>query len=75
MANEKLDVKGLKCPMPVLKAKKALEPLAVGDVLEVEATDPGSLADFRAWAKNTGHELLAAEEKGGVYTYRIRKTK
>lgn len=75
MADKVLDVKGLKCPMPVIKAKKAIEEIAVGQVLEVVATDPGSMADFRAWTKNTGHELVAAEESGGVYTYRIRRTK
>lgn len=75
MADRVLDVKGLKCPMPVIKAKKAIEELAVGQVLEVVATDPGSMADFRAWTKNTGHELVSAEEAGGVYTYRIKKAK
>lgn len=75
MAEQVLDVKGLKCPMPVVRAKKAIEALQVGDVLEILATDPGSMADFRAWTKNTGHELLLAEEQDGVYRYRIRKSK
>lgn len=75
MADQTLDVKGLKCPLPVLKAKKAIEGLAVGQVLEVVATDPGSMADFKAWAKNTGHELVDAQEQGGVYTYKIKRSK
>lgn len=75
MADQVLDVKGLKCPMPVIKAKKAIESLEVGQVLEVVATDPGSMADFRAWTKNTGHELVLAEDNGGVYRYQIRRSK
>ncbi len=75
MADQLLDVKGLKCPMPIIKAKKAIETLQVGQVLEVVATDPGSMADFKAWTKNTGHELLLAEEQDGVFRYRIRKTR
>lgn len=73
MADQVLDVKGQKCPMPIVKARKAIEALQVGQVLEVLATDPGSMADFRAWTKNTGHELLLAEESDGVYRYQIRK--
>jgi len=73
MADQLLDVKGLKCPMPIIKAKKAIETLQVGQVLEVVATDPGSMADFKAWTKNTGHELLLAEERDGVFRYQIRK--
>lgn len=74
-ADQTLDVKGMKCPMPVIKAKKAIEELKVGQVLEVVATDPGSMADFQAWTKNTGHELIAAEVKEGFYRYKIKKTK
>lgn len=72
-ADQVLDVRGLKCPMPVVKARKAIDALQPGQVLEVQATDPGSMADFRSWTKNTGHELLTAEESGGIYTYRIQK--
>lgn len=68
-----LDARGMKCPMPVLRAKKEMDGLAAGQVLEVVATDPGSMADFRAWTANTGHELLHAEDEGGVYRFRIRK--
>lgn len=75
MADKTLDVKGLKCPMPVIQARKAIETIAVRQVLEVLATDPGSMADFQAWTKHTGHELLLAEEAGGVYRYHIRRAK
>lgn len=68
-----LDVKGLRCPMPVVRAKKAIDELAPGQVLRVEATDPGSMADFQAWARSTGHELLSVEQVGGTYIYLIRK--
>lgn len=68
-----LDAKGLKCPMPVVKARKAIDTLQAGQVLEVVTTDPGSMADFRSWTKNTGHEMLSAEEQDGVYRYVIRK--
>lgn len=74
-ADQTLDVKGMKCPMPVIKAKKAIEGLEVGQVLEVIATDPGSMADFQAWTKNTGHQLVAAEVTDGFYRYEIKRTK
>lgn len=68
-----LDVKGLACPMPVLRAKKALKALSPGEELEVLATDPGSVADFDAFCATAGHNLVAADESGGVYRYVIRK--
>ena len=58
MATETLDTKGLNCPMPVLKAKKAIKSLNVGDTLEVLGTDPGSVKDFEAFCSATGHKLL-----------------
>ena len=70
-----LDVKGLSCPMPVVKTRKAIDGIAIGQILEVLATDPGSMADFRAWTKHTGHELLLAEERGDTFVYRIRRAK
>lgn len=73
-AREFLDTKGLKCPLPVLKARRAMKPLAVGDVLQVAATDPGSVKDFEAFCKTTGNELLYAREEDGVFTFEIRKT-
>ena len=62
VADRTLDARGLKCPMPVVKTKKEVDTLAVGGVLEVLATDPGSMADIRAWAKSTGNEVLAVEQ-------------
>ncbi|MHA1977757.1 MAG: sulfurtransferase TusA family protein [Candidatus Hodarchaeales archaeon] len=62
--NQTLDARNLSCPMPVLKSKKALKGLEIGQVLEVLATDPGSMADFPAWARSTGQELLLSEELG-----------
>jgi tRNA 2-thiouridine synthesizing protein A len=68
-----LDAKGLACPMPVVKARLEIEKLASGDVLQVLATDPGSVADFDNWTKMSGHDLLESNESDGVYTYLIRK--
>ena len=68
-----LDAKGLACPLPVVKARLAMDPLDAGAVLEVLATDPGSVADFANWSKMSGHELLASEQSDGVYRYLIRK--
>lgn len=58
MTMKRLDVRGAKCPIPIVKAKKEMDSLAVGDVLEVLATDPGSMADFRGWVKTAKHALL-----------------
>lgn len=71
--NATLDAKGLSCPMPVVKARQEIEKIASGELLQVLATDPGSVADFENWTKMTGHQLIASEETGGVYTYLIRK--
>ena len=68
-----LDVKGLACPLPVLRAKKAIKPLPPGEVLEVLATDPGTVEDFKAFCEATGHGLVAWSEADGVYSFRIRK--
>lgn len=70
-----LDAKGLKCPMPVVKTKKEIDQIAVGDVLEVLATDPGSMADITAWAKATGNELLQAKKEDNVFKFYIRRVK
>lgn len=68
-----LDAKGLSCPLPVVKARLEIEKLASGDVLQVMATDPGSVSDFDNWTKMSGHDLLESNEDDGVYTYLIRK--
>lgn len=68
-----LDASGLSCPLPLLKAKLALNGLASGAVLKVTATDAGSQRDFRAFAVLAGHSLLREEVEGGVYRYWLRK--
>ena len=68
-----LDVKGLACPLPVLKAKKRLKGMASGEILVVQATDPGSVRDFRAFAEMTGHELVATSEAGDIFTFELRR--
>ena len=73
MAHQTLDAKGLNCPLPILKAKKALKSLEGGQVLEVLSTDPGSVADFAAFCRTTGNELVEENEADGIYTYLIRK--
>ena len=73
MADNVLDVKGLNCPLPILKTKKALKALAQGDTLEVLSTDPGSVADFQAFCRTTGNELLEHDEDGGVYSFLLQK--
>ena len=74
MADHTLDAKGLNCPLPILKAKKALKSMDGGAVLEVQSTDPGSVADFAAFCRTTGNELVEQNEADGVWTYLIRKT-
>ncbi len=68
-----LDCRGMNCPLPVLKTKKAIMPLASGDVLKVVATDPGSVADMAAFSRQTGHELLDQSEGGGEYVFFFRR--
>ena len=68
-----LDTKGLRCPLPIMKAAKAIREMKKGQTLRVQATDPGSKRDFEGWAKNGGHILLEEKEEGGIYTYTIRK--
>ena len=68
-----LDTKGLRCPLPVLRARKAMKSVAVGEILEVHATDPGSVQDFRTFCETTGDELVKVAEADGVYVFQIRK--
>ena len=68
-----LDTKGMKCPMPILKAKMALNDMTTGQILFVEATDASSVADFDAFCKTTGNELISSDTAGEIYTYTIRK--
>ena len=69
-----LDASGLRCPLPVLKAKKALKAAAPGQVLKVLATDPDSPQDFENFCRTTGDELLSSTQDGDVFVYRIRKS-
>ncbi|MCC0567114.1 sulfurtransferase TusA family protein [Brevibacillus borstelensis] len=73
-ADKTLDCKGLACPMPIVKTKKAMEELQPGQVIEVQATDKGSLADMQGWAKNTGHQYLGTIEEGEVLKHYLRKS-
>jgi tRNA 2-thiouridine synthesizing protein A len=68
-----LDVRGLNCPLPILRAKKALATMQSGQVLKVEATDPGSVRDFQAFAKQTGNALVSHSEAAQVFTFLLRK--
>lgn len=73
-ANVVLDAKGLACPMPIVKTKKAMNNLEAGQVIEVLATDKGSKADMKAWAESTGHQYLGTIEEGGVLKHYLRKS-
>jgi len=73
-ADQTLDCKGLACPMPIVKTKKAMDQLHSGQVIEVQATDKGSLADIQGWAKNTGHHYLGTIQNGDVLKHFIRKS-
>lgn len=72
MADEQLDARGLKCPLPVLKARKALKGLTGGQTLEILATDPGSVADFEAFCSVGGHELLEQTRDRDVFRFIIK---
>lgn len=72
--DQELDATGLNCPLPILRAKKALAGLNAGQVLRVVATDPGSVKDFDAFAKQTGNQLLSSSEEGGKYLFLIKKS-
>ena len=70
-----LDTTGLNCPLPVLKARRALRGLDAGDELEVLATDPGAVKDFQTFAQSTGHSLLEWSETDGVFSFLLRKAR
>jgi len=71
--DQDLDVRGLNCPLPIIKARKAINTLDAGQILRVVATDPGSVKDFEAFAKQTGNELLESSEGSGEFTFRLKK--
>ena len=70
-----LDYKGLACPMPIVKISQVIGSVAVGDVIEVHTTDPGSLADFPAWAKTTGQVILETRQEPGVIKIFVKRQK
>lgn len=72
--DQELDASGLNCPLPILRAKKTLNGMQAGQVLHVIATDPGSVKDFDAFAKQTGNELMESREEGGKFHFLIRKS-
>jgi tRNA 2-thiouridine synthesizing protein A len=74
-ADQTLDCSGMACPMPILKTKKAVDALQLGQVLKMIATDPGSTSDMEAWTKKTGHELVASETEGDKFIFYIKRTK
>ena len=71
--DKELDTRGLNCPLPILKAKKALAEMTSGQLLRVVSTDPGSTRDFMAFAKQTGNELVEQQNVGGDYVHLMRR--
>jgi tRNA 2-thiouridine synthesizing protein A len=71
--DKELDAKGLSCPLPVLRTKKALNELASGQVLKILATDPGSVNDMQAFSRQTGHALLSSSEEDGAFIFYMKK--
>ena len=74
MVDKSLDTRGLNCPLPILKAKKAILDVPAGGKLEVLSTDPGSVADFQAFCRQTKHQLVEQSEDAGVYRFVIQRT-
>jgi tRNA 2-thiouridine synthesizing protein A len=73
MAEHVLNAEGLNCPLPILKAKKALKSVPQGEILEIRATDPGSVADFAAFCNQTGNTLVSSSTEGSVYKFEIKR--
>ena len=71
--DQALDCRGLSCPLPILKTKKQMDAMKSGQVLKMEATDPGSVSDVNAWTRRTGNELVTHSEEGGLYIFYIKK--
>ena len=71
--DQELDASGLNCPLPILRAKKALAGMDTGKVLHIIATDPGSVKDFEAFARQTGNQLMESKEEGGKFLFLIKK--
>ncbi|WP_020619257.1 sulfurtransferase TusA family protein [Paenibacillus daejeonensis] len=73
MADIIVDAKGLACPMPIVKAKKGIDALQSGQTMELHTTDKGSMSDFKAWVNQSKHELIAAREENGIFTFLVKK--
>jgi TusA-related sulfurtransferase len=73
MADKELDTRGLNCPLPILKAKKALADMVSGELLKVVSTDPGSLRDFQAFSRQTGNELVEQQSANGEFIHLLRR--
>ena len=74
-ADKVLDLKGLLCPMPIVKMAKAIKEIEIGQVIEAEASDPGVMADIPAWCKSTGHELVKMEKVEKTIKFWVRRVK
>jgi tRNA 2-thiouridine synthesizing protein A len=69
-----MDLKGLPCPMPVVKVSKGIKEIEIGQVIEALSTDPGSLTDFPAWARTSGNEILGSDQEGDLIRFYIKRT-
>lgn len=74
MADQVLDLKGLSCPLPILRTRKALKDLPTGATLQVLATDPGSVEDFEVYCRTSGNQLIESKHEGDVFTFTIKRT-
>jgi len=72
--DQELDCRGLNCPLPILKTNQTITKMAVGQILRIEASDPGSVSDMQAWSNQTGNELLEHHSEGDIYTYYVKKS-
>jgi TusA-related sulfurtransferase len=72
-ADKVLDFKGLACPMPIVKMSKGIKEIEIGQIVEAQTTDRGSLTDFPAWAKTSGHEILKTEQDGDVIKFYVKR--
>ncbi|QQE73991.1 sulfurtransferase TusA family protein [Brevibacillus composti] len=73
MADIVIDAKGLSCPMPIVKAKRGIDSIQTGQIMELQTTDKGSINDFQAWVNQTNHELVDVKEENGVFTFLVKK--
>jgi tRNA 2-thiouridine synthesizing protein A len=71
--SQRVDARGLSCPMPIVKTAQAIKTVGSGELIEVLATDAGSVKDFAAWSRTTGHELVEQSADGGVYRFVLRR--